>query len=92
MRILFVLLCIIFQLPLSAQIQLRGYNQEKIDPALLEGRWKAHWIACPDMSQEEYGVCHFRKSVELSAAPSRFVVHVSADNRYKLYVNGELVS
>ncbi len=92
MRILFVLLCIIFQLPLSAQIQLRGYNQEKIDPALLEGRWKAHWIACPDMSQEEYGVCHFRKSVELSAVPSRFVVHVSADNRYKLYVNGELVS
>ena len=29
---------------------------------------------------------------ELDAKPSRFVVHVSADNRYRLFVNGEQVS
>jgi hypothetical protein len=35
---------------------------------------------------------HFRKTLELPARPDSFVVHVSADNRYKLYVNGRQVS
>jgi alpha-L-rhamnosidase len=30
--------------------------------------------------------------LELTAVPARFVVHVSADNRYRLYVNGVQVS
>ena len=32
------------------------------------------------------------KTFDLPEQPERFVVHVSADNRYKLYVNGELAS
>jgi hypothetical protein len=40
----------------------------------------------------EFGVFHFRRVFELNARPSRFVVHVSADNRYRLFVNGEQVS
>ena len=35
---------------------------------------------------------HFRRVFELDAKPSSFVVHVSADNRYRLFVNGEQVS
>lgn len=35
---------------------------------------------------------YFRKAVELSAVPDNYVVHVTGDNRYKLYVNGSLVS
>lgn len=34
----------------------------------------------------------FRKTLNLPSKPERYVVHVSADNRYKLYVNGHLVS
>ncbi|HEV2479176.1 MAG TPA: alpha-L-rhamnosidase N-terminal domain-containing protein [Puia sp.] len=54
--------------------------------------WHANWIALPGEDGRDYGVYYFRKHIELSARPAKFVVHVSADNRYKLYVNGELVS
>ena len=46
----------------------------------------------PGEAPNVYGVYHFRKSFDLEVVPSRFIVHVSADNRYKLYVNGKLVS
>ncbi len=32
------------------------------------------------------------KTFILDAQPRQFVIHVSADNRYKLFVNGEMVS
>ncbi|MFT3903021.1 MAG: alpha-L-rhamnosidase C-terminal domain-containing protein [Niabella sp.] len=53
--------------------------------------WNAGWIAAPGEGRE-YGVYYFRKTIDLTAKPSSFVVHVSADNRYKLYVNDSLVS
>ncbi len=54
--------------------------------------WPAYWIAAPNDAGTEYGVYHFRKSITLTAKPAIYIVHVSADNRYKLYVNGVLVS
>ena len=63
-----------------------------INPELLSNRWKAGWISVPDIQRNSYGVYHFRKTIELDNAPQKFVVHASADNRYKLYINGQLVS
>lgn len=54
--------------------------------------WNAYWIAAPGDAGTEYGVYYFRKTVEVSIKPAEFTVKVSADNRYKLYVNGTLVS
>ncbi len=54
--------------------------------------WHASWIAAPGADGSEYGVYYFRKGFQLPARPDSFLVHVSADNRYKLYVNGTLVS
>ncbi|RYZ95979.1 MAG: alpha-rhamnosidase, partial [Sphingobacteriaceae bacterium] len=54
--------------------------------------WKADWIAAPQITGHEYGIYYFRKNISLNAKPANFVVHVSADNRYKLFVNGTLVS
>lgn len=48
----------------------------------------ASWITHPEIAGSEYGVYHFRKEFELEALPERFFIHVSADNRYRLYVNG----
>jgi alpha-L-rhamnosidase len=59
---------------------------------LLLKRWKAQWITVPNASNDGYGVYMFRKNIELSVKPIKYVVHVSADNRYKLFVNGKLVS
>ena len=55
-------------------------------------QWNASWIAARKDPGNEYGVYYFRKSIDLTAKPSAFIIHVSADNRYKLYVNGTLVS
>ncbi|MDH6358611.1 alpha-L-rhamnosidase C-terminal domain-containing protein [Parabacteroides sp. PF5-9] len=77
---------------ISAQVRLEGYNQKEIHPSLYEGRWKARWISLPEEPINAFGIYHFRKSFELTDIPSRFIVHVSADNRYKLYINGEFVS
>jgi alpha-L-rhamnosidase len=54
--------------------------------------WNAQWIAAPNDPGTGYGVYYFRKHIDLAAKPASFVIHVSADNRYKLYVNGTLVS
>jgi alpha-L-rhamnosidase len=62
-----------------------------ISAALMHGNWSANWISCPGVSQRAYGVYHFRKTFVLAAAPGRFIVHVSADNRYRLFVNGRPV-
>jgi GNAT superfamily N-acetyltransferase len=62
------------------------------NPALLRKEWPAVWIAHPGAPAQEAGVYHFRRSFDLPARPRRFVVHVSADNRYRLFVNGVAVS
>jgi alpha-L-rhamnosidase len=50
--------------------------------------WSAQWIACPEAPQRDAGVFHFRKALALADLPQTFVVHVSADNRFILFVNG----
>jgi hypothetical protein len=52
----------------------------------------ARWIAPPNLPGDSFTVFHARRTFELSAVPSSFVVHVSADNQYRLYVNGTHVS
>jgi alpha-L-rhamnosidase len=61
-------------------------------PRVFAGAPAAPWIFPPGVAGNEFGVFHFRRVFELDAKPSSFVVHVSADNRYRLFVNGEQVS
>lgn len=65
---------------------------QTINRELLEKRWKASWIAVPGEEPDRYGVYIFRKQITLDTKPSQFIIHVSADNRYKLYVNETMVS
>ena len=58
---------------------------------LVNHLWKAWWITHPEGPQREFGVFHFRKTFTLESVPQRFVIHVSGDNRYELFVNGERV-
>ena len=61
-------------------------------PELLSRRWTAHWIRPDDAPPKAFGVYHLRKAFDLAAVPPRFVVNVTADNRYELFVNGTRVA
>jgi hypothetical protein len=67
-------------------------SAQTINPDLLTKQWDAAWITVPGAAPNGYGVYMFRKGISLPAKPSAFVVHISADNRYKLFVNEKLVS
>ena len=55
-----------------------------------EGKnWKAEWITAEGVAQRDEVVLHFRKVIELAAAPEHFLVDVSADNQFVFYVNGK---
>lgn len=58
------------------------------DERRLTGTWPAQWIGDGASSPSDYGVYHFRKTFTLDTKPDRFVIDISADNRYRLYVNG----
>ena len=60
-----------------------SFNQD-----LAVKEWNASWIAAEKGSQK-YGVYHFRKVIVLNDVPEHFIIHISADNRYILYVNGQ---
>ncbi|HAQ21713.1 MAG TPA: alpha-L-rhamnosidase [Prolixibacteraceae bacterium] len=64
---------------------------EKINPELHTNHWKAQWITHPTEPALDYGVFHFRKSFELATIPKEFIIHISADNRYRFFVNGQAV-
>ena len=51
-------------------------------------KWDAQWIAHPDVAGTAYSVQHFRRVIELKTAPTTWKVHVSADPRCRLFVNG----
>ena len=68
--------------PVSAQ---RGSLGEAESPP-------ASWIADTTAPADSFGVFHFRRVLDLPARPEHFLVRLSADNRYRLLVNGQPVS
>jgi alpha-L-rhamnosidase len=53
--------------------------------------WSAQWITAPDVPERDEVVLHFRKIVETPQPREHFVVHVSADNQFMFFVNGQRV-
>ncbi len=76
-----------------------AYGQQ-IKPELWNKPWKASWITYAEnpnsvyslQGLKDYGVFKFQKSVSLTEKPAKCIIHVSGDNRYKLYINGTWVS
>ena len=62
----------------------------EINPDIAAKKWNAHWIKYAH-SKSMYGIYHFRKQFELPAVPDKFIIHISADNKYWLFVNGNRV-
>jgi hypothetical protein len=62
------------------------------EPRVFNGAPPASWIAPANVPGDSFTVFHARRTFYLTAVPANFAVHVSADNRYRLYVNGVQVS
>lgn len=67
-------------------------NYEGKDVTSLKHAWAAQWITHPTSSTLDYNVFLFRREFELEKKPNQFIIYVSADNRYKLFVNGKKVA
>ena len=73
---------------------------QNLKPELWHKPWKASWITYSENANsiyslqglKDYGVFKFQKRVSLPEKPAKCLIHVSGDNRYKLYVNGTWVS
>jgi len=81
-----------FCIVLISIFTLQTINGEEINPDFLYKTWKAQWISVPETNPTGYGVYYFRKQIDLPSVPKTYPVYVSADNRYKLFLNGQLVS
>jgi len=90
-RIIFRLFTSVFFIGNICNVSLKAQDI-KINESLLNSQWSASWITCPNSFSKEYGVYHFRKQFTLDSIPQSFIIHVSADNRYRLFVNGVFVS
>ncbi|MEP2023409.1 MAG: alpha-L-rhamnosidase C-terminal domain-containing protein [Reichenbachiella sp.] len=86
-----IFLLFTFSSILLAQESQVSINHQGKNFNMLKHAWTAQWITHPTASTMDYGVFNFRRTFELKEAPSTFVVHLSADNRYKLFVNGTFV-
>lgn len=53
--------------------------------------WNAAWIGPAYDSRADIGVYVYRRSFDLPIRPKSFKVRTSADQRYRLYVNGQFV-
>lgn len=63
-------------------------QQAKKAPVYPVGNFSSEWISHPTDTLTAYGVYHLRKNFTLDKTPQQFYIHVTADHRYRLYVNG----
>lgn len=85
--LLFILSTILYSQESDVKINYQGKDFTQLKHA-----WKAQWITHPTESTLDYGVFIFRNKFELTSKPQKFIIYVSADNRYRLYVNGIYVN
>lgn len=82
----------LFLLSLSLGTVYAQFGPPTGEPDVMNKRWHAYWITVPSATNDGYGVYLFRKTIELASKPNKYLIHVSADNRYKLFINEKLVS
>lgn len=71
---------------------LSGSDQIAAQSSLKNQPWNARWISYPGADASDYGTYLFRKSIRLSGKPEQYVLNISADNLFELYVNTHLVA
>jgi alpha-L-rhamnosidase len=70
-------------------LTVRAQNPPPPDPPNRE--WRASWVTHPTAPLREPIVLHFKRELSLLSIPANYLVRVSADNRFILFVNGHRV-
>jgi alpha-L-rhamnosidase len=78
-------------LPPALHCQGSAPSQDTTSPDSPHREWHAAWVTHPTAPLREPIVLHFRHTLDLPSAPSSYIVRVSADNRFVLFVNGKRV-
>jgi hypothetical protein len=81
----------VFALAALALTTLALPAQDSNQPDPPQHDWQASWITHPTAPLREPIVVHFRRALTLRAVPASYIVRVSADNRFILWVNGHRV-
>jgi hypothetical protein len=66
-------------------------NYEGKEFTKLKHTWTSQWITHPTESTLDDRKFLFRRTFNLETKPDKFIIHLSADNRYRLYVNGTYI-
>lgn len=66
-------------------------NVQGKDIQSLKHTWAANWITHPTGTTQDFGVYLFRNSFNVRAIPDSFLIYVSADNRFTLSINGNMI-
>ncbi|MEN8116240.1 MAG: alpha-L-rhamnosidase C-terminal domain-containing protein [Bacteroidota bacterium] len=86
-----LILSLLLNTPVFSQESTVKINHEGKDFTQLKHTWTAQWITHPTESTLDSRVFLFRRNFDLAAKPEKFKIYISADNRYRLYVNGEYI-
>jgi alpha-L-rhamnosidase len=62
------------------------------DTQILTDQIPSHWITSSNDPDYTYSIYNFRKSIDLKHTYVSYKINISADNRYKLLVNGNFVA
>ena len=87
----FLIALLLFSLKIYAQETSVSINSEGKGASELKYSWAAQWITHPTESTFDFGVFLLRRDFELVEKPDKFIIYVSGDNQYYLYVNGKQV-
>ena len=67
-------------------------NIPDVNSTLLKELWSAKWVTHPDIAGDETGVYLFKKVLSFRIVPKDYVISITADNRYVLYINEKMVT
>lgn len=57
-----------------------------------QSKWTADWIKHPTLEPNSGAMVLFRKSFDIKELPAHFLINISADNHYRLFVNGTYIT
>jgi hypothetical protein len=93
MKHFYILLFAIVILPIKLKSQaLENITGQESTIGTDRRQYSSSWILHPEVTGNDHAVILFRKSFDLEKVPDQFIIHISADNRYRLHVNGIFAS